>query len=148
MTRPVPQPTALSAPYWAAARAGRLELQRCRACRHWVHFPDVLCPRCGSGDLAFEEARGAGTVDSYTVVHRVFVPGFESHAPYAVGWVSLDQQPGLRVFADFVDIPPDQLRIDLAVTACFTQRPGWGTVLSFTAAKTDPPADRTQGARP
>jgi uncharacterized protein len=132
VTRPVPEPTPLSAPYWQAAREGRLELQRCRQCRRWIHFPDFLCPRCGSADLAFEEARGDGTVDTFTVVHRVFVPGFADHAPYAVGWVLLAEQPGLRVFADFVGIPSDRLRIGLPVTACFTERPGWGTVLSFT----------------
>ena len=112
------------APYWHAMSAGRFELQRCRGCRHWIHFPDVRCPRCRSTDLAFEPANGDGVVDTYTVVHRVFVPGFADEAPYAVGWIRLDQQPGLRVFADFVGVPRDRIRIGLRVTACFVDREG------------------------
>jgi hypothetical protein len=132
VTGSIAQPPPLSAPFWEAAREGRLELQRCRTCRRYIHFPDFTCPFCGAEDLGFEGVDGHGRVDAFTVVHRVFVPGFESLAPYAVGWVQLDAQPGLRVFAGFVDIPRERLAIDLPVTACFTERPGWGLVLGFT----------------
>jgi uncharacterized OB-fold protein len=132
VTRPVPQPSPLSAPFWEAARHGRLELQRCGRCRRYIHFPDFLCPTCGSDDLRFESVDGHGRIDTFTVVHRVFVPGFEQDAPYAVGWVLLDAQPGLRVFAGLVDVPRDGLAIGLPVTACFTEREGWGLMLGFT----------------
>jgi uncharacterized protein len=143
MTRPIPRTEGPAARYWEAAREGRLELQRCRDCRHWIHFTELRCPRCGSNDLGFEPAAGEGTVETFTVVHRVFVPGFENDAPYAVGWVLLDEQPGLRVFADFVDVPADRLRIGLRVSACFTEREGWGRMLSFTSTpERDNPGER------
>lgn len=133
MSKPIPEPPDLSAPYWDAARAGRLALQRCQECRRWVHFPDFACPACGSERLGFEEASGEGTIETFTVIHRVFVPGFEESAPYAVGWIALDLQRGLRVFADFVDIPHDRLEIGLPVSPTFTERAGWGLMLSYTA---------------
>lgn len=130
-TRPAPTFSDLSAPYWEAARSGRLEIQRCQACRLWVHFPAVRCPRCRSTELSYEPVSGHGIVSSFTVVHRRFVPGFEDEDPYAVGWIDLVEQDGLRVFADFVDIAPDEVTIGLPVEVRFTPREGWGLVPSF-----------------
>jgi uncharacterized OB-fold protein len=131
VAKPVPQPSELAAPYWEAAREGRLEIQRCRACRRWVHFPDVRCPSCGATELGFEPVQGHGVVGTFTVVHRSFVPGFAGEVPYAVGWVDLDEQPGLRVFADLVEVDPDDVRIGMPVGVTFTERAGWGLVPSF-----------------
>ena len=132
MSKPLPDALSLSAPYWEAGRKGKLALQRCGHCLHWIHFPDFLCPACGSDQLAFEDADGDGTIETFTVIHRVFVPGFESSAPYAVGWIALDLQPGLRVFADLVGVPHDQLRIGLHVTPTVTTPDGRGPLLSYT----------------
>lgn len=129
--KPVPTPSDLAAPYWEAARAGRLEIQRCASCRRWVHFPDVRCPSCGSTELGFEPVSGRGEVATFTLVHRPFVPGFAADVPYAVGWIDLEEQAGLRVFADLVDVEPDDVRIGLPVEVTFTERDGWGTIASF-----------------
>jgi uncharacterized protein len=129
--KPIPTPSDLAAPYWEAARAGRLDIQRCAACRRWVHFPDVRCPSCGSTELPFEPVTGRGVVATFTVVHRPFVPGFAADVPYAVGWVDLEEQPGLRVFADLVDVAPGDVRIGLPVEVTFTERPGWGLIPGF-----------------
>jgi uncharacterized OB-fold protein len=129
--KPVPEPSDLAAPYWEAARAGRLEVQRCRACRRWVHFPDVRCPSCLATDLGFEPVSGRGVVSTFTVVHRSFVPGFGAAGHYAVGWVDLEEQVGLRVFADLVEVEPGEVRIGMPVEVTFTERPGWGLIPSF-----------------
>ncbi len=131
---PVTEPSPLSAPYWEAARHGRLEIQRCRQCRRWNHLPQSRCPACLSRSLRFEEVSGRGTVCTFTVVHRNFVPGFDGRPPIPVGWVDLVEQPGLRVFADFVGVRPEDVRIGLPVVVTFTERPGWGTVPSFRPA--------------
>ena len=91
-----------------------LELLRCADCRHWVHFPEPWCPACASERLheeAVPDQDAWGVLETFTVIHRVFVPGFEGRAPYAVGWVGLDLQPGLRVFAGLVGIDHHRLRI-------------------------------------
>ena len=129
--KPVPVLTPVSAPYWEAARERRLEIQRCRTCRRWIHFPDVRCPACGSDRLAFERVQGTGVVSTFTVVHRTFVPGFGADGPYAVGWIDLDEQEGLRVFADLVDCAADDVHIGMRVEVVFTERDGWGPIPSF-----------------
>jgi uncharacterized OB-fold protein len=129
--KPIPEPSDLAAPYWEAARAGRLEIQRCRTCHRWIHFPDVRCPWCGGTELAFEPVSGQGVVATFTLVHRTFVAGFDDDVPYAVGWIDLVEQDGLRVFADLVDITAADVRIGLEVEVTFTERAGWGLIPSF-----------------
>lgn len=46
-----------------------LHFQRCAACRALLGYPRVLCPRCGSRDLAWERSAGRGVVYSATTVH-------------------------------------------------------------------------------
>jgi uncharacterized protein len=129
--KPIPEPSDLAAPYWEAARAGRLEIQRCRSCHRWIHFPDVRCPWCGGTELVFEPVSGRGVVSTFTLVHRTFVAGFADDVPYAVGWIDLVEQDGLRVFADLVDIAAADVRIGLEVEVTFTERAGWGPIPSF-----------------
>lgn len=118
--KPAVQPTALTAPYWAAAAEGRLVIQRCGACRRWVHFPKPRCPHCGGADLAFEPVSGRGTIETFTVIHRSFVPGFEG--PYVAAWVALPEQDGLRTFANITGCPPDEVRIGMPVEVWFEPR--------------------------
>ena len=46
-----------------------LHFQRCAGCRALLAYPRVLCPACGSRDLAWERSAGRGVVYSATVVH-------------------------------------------------------------------------------
>jgi uncharacterized protein len=117
VTRPVPSPDADSAPYWAAARAGRLELQRCRPCGLVVFYPRARCPRCHAADLAWETLSGRGTVHAYTIVHRAPDPSLEDAIPYVVALVDLDE--GARLMTNIVDCAPEQVRIGLPVVVRF-----------------------------
>src|SRR5208282_2331809 len=91
---------ALTRPYWEAAARGELAIQRCRSCRRWIHFPEPACPDCGSADLAFEPVSGRGHVETFSIVHRSFVQAFAGRTPYAIAWIALDEQPGLRTFGN------------------------------------------------
>ena len=101
-----PETDDLSSPYWSACREGRLELQRCRTCTRFVHHPERSCPWCGGADLGHDEVSGRGTIEAFTVIHRSFVAAYRDSGPYVVGWVGLDEQPGLRIFAG-IDVEPD-----------------------------------------
>jgi uncharacterized OB-fold protein len=119
--KPSPQPTPLTEPYWAATAEGKLSLQRCTACATWTHFPVPRCTSCGSDALTFEPVCGQGTVETFTIVHRSFVPGF-TNAPYAMAWIALPEQPGLRVFANITDCALEDIAIGMKVTVWFEQR--------------------------
>ncbi|WP_433326508.1 Zn-ribbon domain-containing OB-fold protein [Spirillospora sp. CA-294931] len=112
-TPPAPVPSPLTAPYWAACGRGRLALQRCGGCARFVHFPEPSCPFCGGDDLAYERVDGRGTVHTFSVVHRSFLPGFAP--PYVIAWIDLPE--GARAFGDIVGRAPETVRIGQAVRA-------------------------------
>lgn len=112
----VPPADELSASWWEATREHRLTVQSC-GCGHVQHPPRGLCTACGSTErLEQVDAAGAGTVDSFTVVHRAPRPGAE--APYVVARVRLAEGPllltrlplqdwtiGDPVAVDWIDLP-------------------------------------------
>ena len=65
-----------------------LHFQRCGGCGALLGYPRVLCPRCGSRELAWEASAGRGTVYSATTVHT-------REVAYGVLLVDLDE--GVRV---------------------------------------------------
>jgi uncharacterized OB-fold protein len=106
--RPLPEPDELSAPFWAAAAKGRLEIQRCAGCRRY-HFPAVVaCPECAGTDLAYEQVSGRGRVFSVTETAAGARHGwFQQRLPYLVGLVELEEQPGLLLLTNFPDASRD-----------------------------------------
>jgi uncharacterized protein len=117
MTRPLPQPDADTAFFWEGTRNGQLLILHCDACDRWVHYPKPVCPRCG-GPVAPKQASGRGVVHTYTVTHNS-VPGFEP--PFAVVLVELEEQTGLRVVSNLVDVAPDEVEIGMPVEVVFQE---------------------------
>src|ERR1700680_3467171 len=54
----LPQPDDLTAFFWEGAREGRLLIQRCGGCGHYIHPPKPICPACHSFDLQPAEVVG------------------------------------------------------------------------------------------
>ena len=117
---PTPQVNDDNRAFWTGGRDGELQIARCRACGFYIHPPTPRCPQCLSDDVAPEAVSGRGRIYSYTINHRVWVPG--SEVPYIVAIVELDEQPGLRLFTNIVDCPLDQVAIDLPVQVEFRER--------------------------
>jgi len=110
--------------YWEGAARGELVIQRCGECGRWIHFPEPACPSCGSSKLGFEPVSGAGTVETFSVIHHSFVPEFADRTPYVIAWIALPEQAGLRVFANVTGCVPDEVAIGMPVTVGFEQRDG------------------------
>ncbi|SDW45449.1 hypothetical protein SAMN04489725_10644 [Alicyclobacillus hesperidum] len=98
--KPVPVLDTDSRPFWEGCRQGVLRIQRCKTCAQYVFYPRSICPHCMSDDLAFVEAKGLGTVYTYTVVHRGFGP-FQDEVPFTIALVDLDE--GVRMMTRIVD---------------------------------------------
>ena len=131
MNKPLPIINELTKPYWQAAANGLLALQRCSSCRRWIHFPEPRCPHCASKTLSFEPVSGNGVIESFSVIHRSFVEGFQSE-PYVIAWIALPEQNGLRVMANIINSPIEKIIIDAKVTLCFEQRGEFGKLPQFT----------------
>ncbi|MBO0728821.1 MAG: Zn-ribbon domain-containing OB-fold protein [Acidimicrobiaceae bacterium] len=102
LDKPEPEPDAVSAFYWEAARESTLVIQRCQACGRYLHPPGVVCPACLSEDLVPTEVSGRGRVYAYTVAHQAFDAAFSDDVPYLLALVELDEQPGLRMLTNLV----------------------------------------------
>jgi uncharacterized OB-fold protein len=111
--------------YFEAARHGRLEILRCRACGTWIHYPQPRCPVCRGDDVAPAAVRGTGTVVSHTVTHFPPSPDFGGELPITLVMVELDEQPGLRVVTNLVDASPDDVQIGRRVEVCFEHHDTW-----------------------
>lgn len=112
---PWPAATAETLPWWEAAAAHRLVVQRCRECETTRHPPGPLCPRCRSFDHEWEELSGRGTVYTYTVVHQAFVPSLADVLPYIVVAVDLEGGDGVRLVSNLVDCRPEDACVGLPV---------------------------------
>ncbi|MBD3926763.1 OB-fold domain-containing protein [Nocardioides cavernae] len=82
----------MTAAWWDATREHRFTVQACPACDHVQHPPRSHCTRCGgTGPLIPREISGAGTVDTFTVVHRG--PRADVETPYVLARVRLAEGP-------------------------------------------------------
>jgi uncharacterized OB-fold protein len=115
--KPLPRIGPDSAPFWAAAHAGRLELPFCTACGrpHWPAGP--ICPFCLEDKIEWRGASGRGVITTFTVVHKAWFPSFAAETPYNVIQVELEEGP--RLTANLIDAPPGGLRIGMPVKILF-----------------------------
>lgn len=117
--RPLPQLTPENRAFWTGGEHGRLMIARCTACRHWIHPPSPICPRCRGREVSPEAASGRGVVATFTINVQPWRPAME--VPYVVAIVELDEQPGLRLTTNLVRIAPDAVRIGQRVKVVFEQ---------------------------
>ena len=122
MKHPAPRPDSACAFHFEAAKDGRLMLPFCRACAKYHWPPRARCPRCGGGagfetGAGWREAKGTGTIASYSVVVRAVNPELKDDAPYVIAFVELDE--GVRLFTNIVDAGPGELRCGLRVQCRF-----------------------------
>jgi uncharacterized OB-fold protein len=130
LTRPVPQPDAVSQGFWDAAARGELAIQHCVTCRTFQHPPRPLCRTCGGTGLQFEPVSGRGRLWSWTVVHRSMLDGFETATPYTCIVVELQEQKGLFLLSDLIDRNfGDELTVGLPVRVVFPDKGSDGPTL-------------------
>jgi uncharacterized protein len=120
MPSPLPTPAPDVNPetevFWSATADGRLLLPVCDGCGTVIWYPRTLCPACAGRAVTWTEASGAGTVFSFTVVHRAFGP-YRDAAPYVLAYVELAEGP--RVLTNIVGCEPDAVFIGQAVRVVF-----------------------------
>jgi 17-hydroxy-3-oxo-4-pregnene-20-carboxyl-CoA lyase len=98
---------------------GQLLLQRCAGCGHIQEPPRPMCGQCHNLEFDAFESPGRGFLYSW-VIPRHGAPESETHV---VGCVELDE--AIRLVAEIVDTPLEQLENGLAVEAVFG--PGQGS---------------------
>ena len=116
-TKPLPEPTEVSRPFWDAAREHRLVIQRSTKTGQHVFYPRAVSPFGPDDELEWVEASGRGTVYSYTVARRPTGPQWAADVPYVIAIVELEE--GVHLTANIVDCDPDSVRVGLPVEVTF-----------------------------
>jgi uncharacterized protein len=108
----------LAAPYFAGAARGELVITRCDACAAYVWYPAEQCPTC-AGALTWTVVSGAGTLFSWAIVRRPFLPAFADRVPFVTALVAIAEDPAVRLPTYLVDADPSTLRADEPVRVTF-----------------------------
>jgi len=103
--------------------SAELRIQRCLACGTVQHPPTDVCRHCRSFEFDHVVARGAGTVESFTIVHHPVHPMLKAAVPYNVVVVALDDYPDVRIVGNVTDVPPSELEVGLPVRATWSEIP-------------------------
>jgi uncharacterized protein len=138
--RPLPIADDRSAGYWSGAARHVLALPRCQDCGQLAFPPDVVCPRCRSGNprFVFEPVAGDGTIRSWIVVHDSFLPGFADDLPFVLVDVELDEQRDIRMIGRLLNGQDTALHIGDRVTVAFEDLDDAVSIPAFEL--TEPPA--------
>ena len=119
---PLPEPTPVSAPFWAALREHRIRIQYSPSSGRYVFYPRTLAPGTLADDLEWREIDGAGTLFTYTVADRPTGPPWADGLPQLLAVVEWEVGP--RVSTELVDVAPQDIRIGMRVTPVFCDVPG------------------------
>jgi uncharacterized OB-fold protein len=115
--RPLPQLTELNRAFWTSGRSGRLHIQRCGSCGRFVHPPALLCPDDHSDDVTPVAVSGRAVVETWTENQHTWFPGFA--APYYVAYVTLREDPRVRLLTNLVNTDGARVDVGLPVRVVF-----------------------------
>ena len=107
--------------FWEGPRNGELRIQQCSECRLFRHLPAPMCPQCSSLDYDWTRVSGRGVVYSYVIVRHPVHPAIyeKDQTPYNLCMIELEEQEGLRICSNVLNVSPDDVRIDMPVRVTF-----------------------------
>ena len=131
-SKPLPEPTPVSQPFWDAAKAHRLVLQRSKRTGKFIYYPRAVSPYGPHDELEWTEVSGRGTVYSYTVARRPTAPQWANDGPLIIAIVQLAEGPHLT--ANLLGCAPEDVRIGMPVVASFEDVTPEVTLVQFRPA--------------
>lgn len=116
-SKPLPEPSIDSKPFWEGLKEHRILLQTCANCGKKRHYPRPVCDACYSMEYDWTEASGRGTLYSWTETHHPFHIGFKAEVPYIL--VTVDLEEGVRMQSQLLGAKPQDLKLGQPVQAVF-----------------------------
>jgi len=99
--------------HYRGLMGGRLLINRCQDCGHWIYPHRPLCPQCLSWNVLASEVSGRGRLYMHTSILQSRDPDNPVLEPVCVAAVELAEQPGLRYLSRVVHCPPEALQHDM-----------------------------------
>ena len=113
-------------PYFDAAGEGKLMVGKCGGCGEVHHSPRGLCPFCFSDKVSLVQAKGTGTIYTYSVSRRA------GPIVYCIAYVTLDE--GVTMMTNIVDCDLDTVKIGQKVKVVFKKSEGGTAIPMFAPA--------------
>ena len=118
-TKPIPEPSIDSQPFWDALNEGRLVFQACGDCGKLRHYPRPICDECYSDHVEWKTSNGKGVIYSWTETHHPFHIGFRGETPYIL--VTAEFDDGVRIQTQLLDAKVEDLKIGMHVEVVLTK---------------------------
>jgi uncharacterized OB-fold protein len=99
---PLPQPDAVTEPFWAGCAERRLMIQHCLECGAYQSPPRLLCRICRGSAFDWHESAGTGQIYTYTIAHHAASTALREQVPYVIVVVQLDDCGGARLISNLV----------------------------------------------
>jgi len=131
MSKPLPQPTPVTQPFWDGLSEQEIRIQQCDDCGAWVFYPRSHCHRCLSDRLTWRVVSGAATLYSFTITRQPTAPFFADEVPQRLAVVELAE--GIRMTSTLVGVEDADIRIGMALRPVFDPVSADITMLRFTA---------------
>jgi uncharacterized protein len=115
--KPIPLKNQDNQPYWDGADRHELLIQTCESCQQYAHPPGPACAKCGSTELSWENFGSdiKGTIYSFVVSNRPFLPGFQNDLPLIIAIVELEKAPTVRLIGNIQECNPEDVKIGMSV---------------------------------
>ncbi len=118
-TKPIPEPSIDSQPFWDALNEGRLVFQACGDCGKLRHYPRPICDECYSDHVEWKTSNGKGVIYSWTETHHPFHIGFRGETPYIL--VTAEFDGGVRMQTQLLGAKVEDLKIGMQVEVVLTK---------------------------
>ena len=107
--------------FWEGSKAGELRIQRCSDCGLYRHLPMPMCPGCSSLEYGWTGVSGRGFVYSFLIVRHPVHPAIaeKEQVPYNICMIELEEQEGLRICSNVLEVAPEDIHIDMPVQVTF-----------------------------
>ena len=116
-TKPLPQPTEWSKPFWEGTKQHTLLIQKCTDCKTLIMYPKLFCPNCLSKNLEWVKASGKGKLYTFTTVYSYGPSEFAEDVPYTVGVITLEE--GVKMMSNIIGCEPEAVKCDMPVEVVF-----------------------------
>jgi uncharacterized OB-fold protein len=115
--KPIPLKNQDNKPYWDSADKHELSIQKCDSCHKYQHPPGPACSKCGSPELSWDSFGNEvyGTIYSYIISYRPFLPGFQDDLPTVIAQVELEGKPEIKITGNVLNCNPDEVKIGMDV---------------------------------
>jgi uncharacterized OB-fold protein len=122
LPKTVPEPDAVSKPFWDSVDQKKLRLQYCTTCNRFQYPVRVQCFDCGKADnLTWREVQGRGHILETMVVHDTRVVRRKIDVPFNV---ALDEAPYINFLSNLPGVQAHQAPQGAPVELIFEELQG------------------------